>query len=304
MKNRILGIIVLIVISSNIFAQEVINDIIQVNYGKKSARKAMILSGIFPGAGQFYADKSSKTGYIFPVIEIGMWAGYIYFTNAGNNKEEDFKKYADEHYYREYYNEVRDDLVGVYNDDNDYGAANNPGFYGYYDDEHDEGLFRLDSDKTQHYYEDIGKYEKYIFGWSDWYGIYASDEEGNFVNPDWGWENDAETHKKWSNMAGPTNPNHPDYLANQTLYDQQGGKYSTLRQGYIDLRNDSKDLHSMARNFNFGVALNHIFAALDAVRVTRSRNLEYISSNRLQIQVVPNWVNDNFAPALLLSKRF
>ena len=303
MKSKILGTIIMMVIVCNIFAQEIVNDIIQVNYDKKSARKAMILSGIFPGAGQLYADKSSITGYLFPIIEIGMWAGYLYYANAGNSKEEDFKKYADEHYTRTYYETVRDDLVGVYNDDSDYGAANNPGHYGYYDDNHDEGFFRLDEDNTQHYYEDIGKYDKYIFGWNDWYGIYASDEDGEFVSPNWGWDV-TEEDNVWANMVSPTNPNHPDYLANKTLYDQQGGKYSTFREEYIDMRNESKALHTTSRNFNFGMFINHIASAIDAVRVTRNRNLKYVASNDLKIHVIPTWINDNFSPTLLVSKGF
>ena len=304
MKAKIVFICLVMVIAGNVLAQEVVNDIIQVNYEKKSARKAMLLSGIFPGAGQLYADKSSFTTYLFPVLEVGFWAGMIYYKNAGNDQEEDFKDFADAHYDRGSYEDVRDDLVGVYGDDNDYGSANFPVFYGYYNEQSDEGLFRLDTDNTQHYYEDIGKYDKYIFGWNDWYAIYATDEAGNEVEPNWAWEDATADHRKWIDMSNPNNPNDPDYQANQAVYDQNNGLYTSYRAEYIEMRNESKDLHTMSRNFSFALAINHIAAALDAVRVTRSRNLQYISSNHLKVNIVPTMVNNQISATLQISKRF
>ncbi|MFO7896823.1 MAG: hypothetical protein R6U84_07820 [Candidatus Cloacimonadales bacterium] len=304
MRTKIIVSMILLIFLSKLISQNIAEDIINVNYEKKDARKAMLLSGILPGAGQFYADRSSLTAYIFPVIELGLWAGYIYYDQAGSDKDAEFEKYADEYYSREYYETTRDDLVGVYGDSDDYGAANNPVFYGYYDEEHGPGLFRLDEENTQHYYEDIGKYDKYIFGWQDWYEIYAADADGEFVGPNWDWEDPTVSNKKWVGMQSPTNPEHDDYLANQTFYDQAGGKYSSLRADYIDLRNESKDLYDMRRNFSFALAFNHIAAALDAVRVTRQRNMYYISSNQLKIEIFPALVNNNITPTLRISKRF
>jgi hypothetical protein len=304
MRTKLFVSLILLVIFSALAAQNIAEDIIKVNYEKKDARKAMLLSGIIPGAGQFYADRSSITAYVFPVIELGLWAGYFYYDQAGSDKEAEFENYADAHYNRAYYEATRDDLVGEYNNPDDYGAANNPVFYGYYDDQHGAGLFRLDEENTQHYYEDIGKYDKYVFGWTDWYEIYAADASGDFVGPNWEWEDPTVSNKKWAEMGDPTNPDHPDYLANQQLYDQSGGKYSSLRADFIDLRNESKDLFNMRRNFSFALALNHIAAALDAVRVTRSRNLHYISSNQLKIEIFPALVDNNITPTLRISKRF
>ena len=54
---------------------------------------------------------------------------------------------------------------------------NNSSFY----DEH----FRLDDTNTQHFYEDIGKYPRYVFGWTDWFQIYSKNNNGEIVSPDW-----------------------------------------------------------------------------------------------------------------------
>jgi len=47
-------------------------------------------------------------------------------------------------------------------------------------DIYDDVFFRLDEVNTDHFYEDIGKYNKYIFGWADWYYTFAADDSGSF----------------------------------------------------------------------------------------------------------------------------
>jgi len=105
MKKLVLVILSLILLSAvfaqniddMIFAEEsdsLANDIIKINYEKKDARKAMLLSAILPGAGQFYADKSAITTYLFPILEIAAIGGIVYFNHQGNEKTKDFENYA------------------------------------------------------------------------------------------------------------------------------------------------------------------------------------------------------------------
>ena len=61
-------------------------EIIKVNFEKKDARLAMLYSAILPGAGQFYAKPSAVITYIFPVLEIAMIGGMIYFDQQGDSK--------------------------------------------------------------------------------------------------------------------------------------------------------------------------------------------------------------------------
>ena len=46
----------------------VTNDLIKINYNRKNAQLAMAMSMLVPGAGQFYANKTVLTTYIFPVL--------------------------------------------------------------------------------------------------------------------------------------------------------------------------------------------------------------------------------------------
>jgi hypothetical protein len=279
-------ITLILVICSIAFAQELNNDIIQVNYEKKSLAKAMILSSLFPGAGQFYANKRSITTYIFPIIEIGLLAGYFINYNNGLDKEDDYQIFANDHYNREHQYYAENDLI------ND--PANNSNFY----NDH----FRLDDTNTQHFYEDIGKYNKYVFGWDDWFDIFAINGEGNTVSPEWLWEETAEGKNLWigNNVTNPSST----YLPNSN-YSDPYTIYSGFRADYIEMRQDAESSYDKAELFSFGIVANHILAAIDAVRLTKKYNLEYLSNtSQLEIKIAPIFVNNNISPALMISKRF
>lgn len=284
MKNLIIITLILIICSA-VIAQELENDIIQINYEKKSPAKAMMLSSLFPGAGQFYANRRSITTYIFPIIEIGLIAGYFINYNEGLDKEADYQDFADLHYNRDHQHYAETDLI------ND--PMNNSSFY----DDH----FRLDDDNTQHFYEDIGKYNKYVFGWDDWFDIYATDEAGNTVSPEWLWEETTEGKNMWIGNDA-TNPDSEYYDSN---YSDPYTIYSGFRADYIQMRRDAEDSYDKAEYFSFGLVANHILAAIDAVRLTRIHNREYLSNtSKVEINFAPIFVNNSFSPALMITKRF
>ena len=262
--KKIFIITLILIICSALIAQEIDNDIIQINYEKKSLAKAMLLSSLFPGAGQFYANKRSITTYIFPLIEIGLIAGYFINYNEGLDTEADYEDYADENYRRTQQYEVQVIVIDLHNDD-------------IYTEDH----FRLDGinedgtiweNNTQHFYEDIGKYDKYIFGWDDWYGNYvATGYDTDYLE---GWINEINTE-------------------------------SDLRAKYIVMRQDAEKSYDRAELFSFGLVANHILAAIDAVSLTRKYNRGYLSNtSKLEIKFTPIFVNNNFSPALMVTKRF
>jgi len=284
MKKISILTLVLLIFSAAI-AQELDNDIIQINYEKKSPAKAMLLSSLFPGAGQFYANRRSITTYISPLIEIGLIVGYIMSYNEGLDAESDYEKFANSHYERTNQFFAQNDLI----DD----TMNNSSFY----DEH----FRLDDTNTQHFYEDIGKYNKYVFGWDDWFDIYATDEDGSTISPDWVWEESNDGKNLWIGN-NVTNPTSSFYNSN---YSDPYSIYSGNRTEYIEMRKDTEDLYDRSELFSFGLVANHILAAIDAVRLTKIHNREYLSNtSQLEIKLTPIFVNNSLSPALILTKRF
>ena len=288
MYRKFILSIILISICFPLFAQEIRNDIITVNYDKKSVAKAMLLSSLFPGAGQFYANPKSFTTYVFPIIEVGLWVGFFHYYSMGVNKEEDYENFADKYYDRDRQYYAQEDLKI---------NAPNATTYNFYKDH-----FRLDDTNTQHFYEDIGKYNKYIFGWADWYDIYANSEYGDIV---WLWDT---TNPEGKNLwIGNEVTNHEsDYYDGEGgLYDTNTGIYSGFREGYIIMRKKAEDFYDSARYCSFALVANHILSAIDAVRLTRRHNLEYISNvTKLQIKFSPVLINNEIAPGLFVSKKF
>ena len=65
-----------------------------INFEKKDARLAMLYSAVLPGAGQFYANPSAVITYIFPILEVAMIGGMIYYDKQRDEKTKDYEKYA------------------------------------------------------------------------------------------------------------------------------------------------------------------------------------------------------------------
>ncbi len=303
--NRIILMIILCSVTLTLFSQQLENDIINVNYEPKSVKKAVLLSAVLPGAGQFYVNPLGITTYIFPVLEIGLIAGMIYYNNEGLDTEKNYEKYANKEiigyeeadgiegdpiyrYNRSYFNLVKNNLI----------VASDNEFY--------NNHFNLDETNTQHFYEDIGKYNKYIFGWADWYDIYASDENGAWAEElNWLWF-EEELGNKWAgNEPVDTNPSDiNNYLMYEDIYEDTRGKYSQMRAEYIKQRMEAEDYYGKADLLSFGLVFNHILSALDAVRVTKNYNSEYISQNKIKVNIGPLFTATEIYPAIYFSKRF
>jgi len=276
----------------------VTNDLIKVNYNRKSAQLAMVMSMLVPGAGQFYANKTVLTTYIFPVLEIGLIGGLVYFNNEGKDKTNKYEKYANGEkityttangekitgyrYDRAHQNIVQDILCNV----------NQVDIY-------DGSYFRLDDTNTQHFYEDIGKYPQYVFGWMDWYYRFAADASGNPVSPNWqfdGPSDSPQTHWIGNYPTDGTNTGIPVSIDSPEM--------SSMRQTYIRMRNDAKDSYSVANLFTLGLAFNHLAAGLDAVRVTRNFNRYYISQTVPSLNFYAAMPSGNVTPMLGLKWNF
>ncbi len=284
-------------------SDSLVNDIIRVNYSKKNAQLAMTMSAILPGAGQFYVDKSSIAAYIFPVIELAIIGSIVYYNKQGDDKVKDYKKYINEEitvdingysytgsrYRRDFQTAVEDTLKRIHSADI-----------------YDGVFFSLDASNSQHFYEDIGKYNKYVFGWADWYLTYAelptigqpilvpdphpvfifdfmNPTDPRFNGPDNKWQYNVP-------LAGPSNQ-----------YDRPS---SPLRAEYIKMRQAAEDKYRVANYLSFGIAVNHIVSAIDAVRKTNNLNRLYLSQNRVKMQYYASIKDGYITPMLGLNLAF
>ena len=104
---------------------------------------SFLSSAIIPGAGQYY-NGSKKRAAAFLAVEVGLWVGYAAFQGKGRDKEDEYQALADQYWDFTRYNPT--------------------------EDEQSQGhTIPLDANdnviKTNEYYENIGKYDKFNRGW-------------------------------------------------------------------------------------------------------------------------------------------
>jgi hypothetical protein len=121
----------------------------------KSPLKAFIYSAVVPGAGQLYTGSKFKAA-IFLGLEALTWTGQIVYHNKGNDKTDAFNIFADTHWSEERYGDFIYRNWPPYRDDEDV-----------YVDGYLVFTHHLPDTKTQQYYEMIGKYDQFVFGWDD-----------------------------------------------------------------------------------------------------------------------------------------
>ncbi|MEJ2634904.1 MAG: hypothetical protein P8184_06390 [Calditrichia bacterium] len=231
---------------------------------KLSVGKSVLFSLAVPGAGQFYSKSYVKSA-IFLAVEAGAWATYFAYMKKGDNKDAEFKQYADQRWseYRywsyvnykaatemenppelypydevdapnggrwylipeDYYNAHKSEIIGTLRE---IEASGNVGF-----------THRLPTTKTQQYYEMIGKYP-HQFG-SSW--------------------DDASFDRVYSG---------PDQITAHNNY-------------YTDMRDQSNRFYDIAGYGTMVALVNHVISAIDAGFTTRRYN-----RNRVRLEMSYN----------------
>lgn len=126
-----------------------------VQYSKpKSPLKAFIYSAIIPGAGQLYNGSKYKAA-LFLGLEALTWTGHAVYHSKGNTKTGEFEDFANIHWSETRYSQFLYDNWEVYDDE----LVFEGGFAVF--------THHLPDTKTQQYYEMIGKYNQFVFGWDD-----------------------------------------------------------------------------------------------------------------------------------------
>lgn len=129
-------------------------DIYKINH--RSTGRAFLYSLILPGAGEYYTGSKFKAA-IFLGIEAVSWYGYITNYTTGQDREDEFKAYADQYWNPAAYRAWLVDARGVPSDT-----------VPFRDDNGEPTTFthHLPDFKTQQYYEMIGKYDQFQYGWT------------------------------------------------------------------------------------------------------------------------------------------
>ena len=128
----------------------------------KSPAVAFVLSLAVPGLGEFYAG-APKRGAAFLAVEAFTWFNWSRWRRNGNDLKAEFRTYADlywnEDRYRDWqaYNRSQG---SPYNETETLPCKGN-----------EPSLDDCEKVDTQQYYEMIGKYDQFVFGWADVSGV-------------------------------------------------------------------------------------------------------------------------------------
>jgi hypothetical protein len=138
---------------------------------KKKSGWPVLYSLILPGAGE--ASMGYTRGYFMMAADIFAWTQVAKYHGEGGDLKDDYIAYADEHYSDE-------DLVEAYNPgsfDTErrgegaiYFAGIGPIFdvSGLGDPDNGLPLYVSKEDDFREYYENLGKWDQFIFGWDDY----------------------------------------------------------------------------------------------------------------------------------------
>jgi hypothetical protein len=150
-------------------------------FKKKSPRRAFLQSFLIPGWGQWYNGSRIKP-FIFLGLEAAGWYGVTHFHSTGQDREDEYRVYADQHWdSTRYFSGLRrvfyptdqfgpgydfrllDTRIYTYIDDT--SGLHNQTFshHAYFKDT--LGTVNVPTDE---YYENVGKYSQFNFGWDDY----------------------------------------------------------------------------------------------------------------------------------------
>ncbi len=258
----------------------------------KSTRKAFFLSFLMPGLGEAYVG--SKTSLLFLGLEAASWFVYMKYTGEGNDLEDDFQDFADAHWHYDtttasdgsdldfnYFEWAKAQLrqVNISDDieSSQYSELNSrledatkksqSSISGY-------SVHNLPSTKTQQYYEMIGKYPQFVYGWED------------IDNPE----------------ANPTFRNNDDSV---NYYVPISSVKSAMRMEYEDMRDKSNDKLKLGQRGIHIMILNRVISAVHAARLAYHHNKRVDSElSSIEIDIVEKRIIDNKVPMIRLTKKF
>ncbi len=199
----------------------------------RSTKRAFFYSLILPGAGELYAGSYVKSAAFF-ACEAAFWSGFFFYLHRYNVKVDEFRDYADEHWYEDVWRQWYDSLCAL-------------------KDTTELGIEILPDEHNQQYYEMIGKYDWFTFGWDD---VVERDDYDSLVQASY-------------EMAGL----YPADQVHEVLVRDILSKIpSPHREHYMEMRNDANEQYTIAKYFVGAAIVNHLLSAFDAAWTVKRRN--------------------------------
>ena len=253
--------------------------------GMKKPGRALMYSAFIPGTGELYVG-AKKRGIAFLAMEAAAWTWYFTQHSSGKTKEDDFKDFAgrpndsgnwvannwSENQYLDWYM----DWEGWYDARK---GENDPDF---------EKIFthNLPTKVDDDYYEMIGKYDQFSYGWIDSLAAAQQFKPGDFAPND--------------SLLG--------YYFDQTTYHICRGADATAtanRDKYANMRDDANKLLKRATWGISAALFNHVISAVDAALAAKSYNKALLQeANYPQLRMEMDQYAGEVIPKLILTQKF
>jgi len=207
------------------------------DFKTKSVAKAFALSLLVPGAGQFYTGSKLK-GAIFLGIEALGWLGYFKYDGEGDDITAEYEQYARTHWVEQAYWDSLESKRTIlkWQDDEVF-----PHHLPYTINENGDTVGAWNHE----YYENIGKYDQFVWGWDD---LQQFEDPINSTNPEVSFQ-------------------------------------SARRKEYVGMREDANQKYDHARAAGIVVIANHLVSALEAAFSAKRYNSQAQHARRIDVDL-------------------
>lgn len=171
-------------------------------YKPKSPTRAFLKSLIIPGWGQWYNGNRWKP-FVFLGLETLGWVNWSSLRGKGKDLRDQYQVYADEHWTYDGYQNGLESVFHIDIDTLPYKLIEGDRYFSHHIYPDENGNF----DKNETYYENLGKYDQFAYGWDDFPEVSSPDDTMNV---------------KW------VTPHRDDYLKQRNSSNREYSKASTV----------------------------------------------------------------------------
>lgn len=137
------------------------------SWTRRNTAVAILASAILPGMGELYCYRASRDPWtlarvpVFLAVEGYLWYSYVDNKNTGKDFKREYEAYADAHWHLDDFLTKHPCCIGIdscssWEEYNSECQGDYPYFY----------YTPIEVDREE-YYENIGKYDAFVFGWDD-----------------------------------------------------------------------------------------------------------------------------------------
>lgn len=160
--------------SSDTWEQSSLGQSVEPRRSTRGPAIPMLMSLVLPGSGELYLGH--KRGLLQMALDVGAWFGAAHHDGQGKDKEDEYYVFADAHWSEAKlaaaYDPNWSDSDPDWNPDYDYMAGDGLDYFNTaetpLDDYTDLPLWVSVVDDRREYYENLGKWDQFVFGWDDY----------------------------------------------------------------------------------------------------------------------------------------